>query len=398
MSIKDYLFRKASLMRIPLAGTFELSPVCNFSCRMCYVRKTAKQLEKEGHRLYSIEQWIKLANECKEAGMLYLLLTGGEPFLYPEFKILYEKLHSMGLLLSINTNASLIDDSIIEWLKDYAPANINVTLYGASEETYEKICGNGAAYKKVQENIRKLKDVGIFVSINASMIPENADDMEKIIHFGKKYDIPVRVGTYMFPPVRRESEESDSRFTPEEAGEMGVLKYYYELDEDGFREVGKKMLSTLKQEDEMENVWGYGPETMKCRAGRSTFWVSWEGKMSACGIMDFPIVQYPFENDFEKCWLNLTEAVRTKTVLKECAGCPKKEICHPCAAIISTETGDVNKKAPYLCEMSDASLNCWKRMLENGGVKSAKEEYISKEKNSPKKKTEEYNSLEENCD
>jgi MoaA/NifB/PqqE/SkfB family radical SAM enzyme len=124
----------------------------------------------------------------------------------------------------------------------------------------------------------------------------------------------------------------------------------------------------------VDSIWGYEQEKMKCRAGRSTFWVSWEGKMSACGIMDFPIVQYPFETDFATCWGKLTEAVRTKTVLKECVGCPKKEICHPCAAIVCTETGDVNKKAPYLCEMADASLACWKKMMKKGCVEDEKKE------------------------
>ena len=104
MTVKDYLFRKASQNRIPLGGTFELSPVCNFSCRMCYVRKTRKELDKEGKKERTAEEWIELGRKCRDAGMLYLLLTGGEPFLYPDFNYLYEILQDMGLVLSINTN------------------------------------------------------------------------------------------------------------------------------------------------------------------------------------------------------------------------------------------------------------------------------------------------------
>ena len=136
MSVRDYLFRKASLMKIPLAGTFELSPVCNFSCKMCYVRKTPAQLEKEGKQLYSVEKWIKLASECKDAGMLYLLLTGGEPFLYPEFRTLYETLHSMGLVLSINSNASMIDDETVAWLKPQRIQQSNRSDFEIEERRY----------------------------------------------------------------------------------------------------------------------------------------------------------------------------------------------------------------------------------------------------------------------
>lgn len=85
--------------------------------------------------------------------------------------------------------------------------------------------------------------------------------------------------------------------------------------------------------------------------------------MNPCGIMDFPVVKYPFEENFTDCWKDLTNQVRNCTVLKECQGCEKRELCHPCAAIIYTETGDVNEKAPYLCEMSDAIVETWEKML-----------------------------------
>lgn len=365
MSVKDYLFYKASINKIPLSGTFELSPVCNFECKMCYVRKKQKDLKDEGRKLHSANEWLELAEKCKDAGMLYLLLTGGEPFLYPEFKYLYEKLHEMGFIISINTNASMIDEKTVEWLKKYAPARLNITLYGASEETYEKICGKALAYPKVKKAILMLKDAGISMIINASMIPENANDMQEIIRFGKENKIIVRVGTYMFPPIRRKKENTDSRLTAKQAGYMNVIKQFYGLDQKIFVQEGKNALQTLQKMEKEMNGWGHDEgEQMQCRAGKSTFWISWEGKMTACGIMDFPVVKYPFQEDFIDCWNDLTQQVRTKTVLKECKQCSKKGICRPCVAIIHAETGDVNKKASYLCEMTDMTIECWKTMIE----------------------------------
>ena len=78
--VSDYLYRKASVNKIPLNGCFELSPVCNFSCRMCYVRKTVSQIHQEGREIIGWKQWLALAEECYKEGTLYLLLTGGEPF------------------------------------------------------------------------------------------------------------------------------------------------------------------------------------------------------------------------------------------------------------------------------------------------------------------------------
>ena len=79
--LTEKLYQKAAKEKIPLNGTFELSPVCNFACRMCYVRKTVKEVEAQSHRMLTLEQWISLAEQARKEGMLYLLLTGGEPLL-----------------------------------------------------------------------------------------------------------------------------------------------------------------------------------------------------------------------------------------------------------------------------------------------------------------------------
>lgn len=79
------LFQKSSIKKIPLSGTFELSPVCNFDCRMCYVRKSPEEVKCHNRKMLNLEQWKKIADQAENAGMLYLLLTGGEPFLWPDF-------------------------------------------------------------------------------------------------------------------------------------------------------------------------------------------------------------------------------------------------------------------------------------------------------------------------
>ena len=354
-NISDYLYRKASINKIPLNGTFELSPVCNFTCKMCYVRKTPVQLLEEGKSLIQWEQWLNLASQCRDEGMLYLLLTGGEPFLYPNFKELYSELHKMGFLISINTNGTLIDDNVIEWLKTVAPYRINITLYGTSRETYKKICGFEDGYDSAVKAILKLKEAGIKVVINASMIPENQDDLEEIIKFGQTHDIPTRIATYMFPPVRRDAEDSDSRFTPKEAADVFIRKQKCYLHGSEYYKMIENLINKLGEPVNLENeeIWGSNMEYMRCRAGRSTFWVSWEGRMTACGMLDFPLVEHPFEKRFHECWMNLTNTVCTTKVLKECNQCEKKEICNPCVAMLHSEHGDVNRKAQYMCEMTD---------------------------------------------
>lgn len=367
----ELLYAKASRNKIPLSGTFELSPICNFRCRMCYVRWTREQLEADGKGLIDWKDWLSLAKTCADSGMLYLLLTGGEPFLYPHFRELYEALHDAHILLSINTNGSLINEGTVEWLKKRSPTRVNITLYGASPETYGRVCGNPDGYARAVNAIRMLRQAGIPVVINASMIPENAGDLEDIVSFGKSLGINTRVCTYMFPPARREREEGDSRFTPEEAAAVALRRQRCQMSPDAYREQLTRNVEAIKKAEAAlsggnfaadavgDGDWGSadadpsGPvEHMNCRAGRCSFWVSWEGKMSACGMLPFPVETYPFRDPFSECWQTLTDAVRTSPVLDECRGCSKRDICHPCVAMLYAEQGDVNKKAPYLCRLA----------------------------------------------
>ena len=146
--LTEYLHRKASITKTPISGTFELSPLCNMDCKMCYI-KMSKEKQESIARLRTKEEWLNLAKEARNEGMLFLLLTGGEPFLVKNFKELYIELHKMGFCISINTNGTMIDEEVIEWLKKYPPMRINMTLYGASDETYERLCNNPKGFTQV---------------------------------------------------------------------------------------------------------------------------------------------------------------------------------------------------------------------------------------------------------
>ena len=349
MLISDHLFRKASLKQIPLSVSMELSPVCNFRCKMCYVRKTEEQIRAEGKTIANWERWLEIAKELREAGTLYLLLTGGEPFLYPNFRQLYEELHRMGFLIMINTNGTMITEETLLWLREMAPHRVNLTLYGGSPETYGRICGNPAGYDRAMFALKSLKEMGVPTVVNASMIPENAEDLEKIMAVGKGLGLNTRISTYMFPPVRREAEETDSRFTPREAAKIFLRKSLVQWGQERciqqFR-ARQEQIREASQED-----WGcHQEEFMRCRAGRSSFWISWDGTMSACGLMGFPKTYNAFEGSVLEKWKDLTAAVREAAVLQNCYGCELREICKPCAATVYAETGQTDGKAPYLCE------------------------------------------------
>lgn len=138
-TVERMLLEQAKRTRTPANGSIELLPLCNMNCDMCYVRLSREEMERQG-RLRTADEWLEIGRQMKEAGVLFLLLTGGEPFLYPDFKRLYLGLRKMGMIITINTNGTLIGEDLAEFLGKYKPRRVNVTLYGTDEEAYTNLC------------------------------------------------------------------------------------------------------------------------------------------------------------------------------------------------------------------------------------------------------------------
>lgn len=359
------LISKASALKVPISGTFELSPVCNFSCRMCYVRKSAKEVQNHTRPMVTKEQWLRFAREAREQGMLFLLLTGGEPLLWPDFWSLYEELSEMGFLISINTNGSLIDEEAIRRLKAHPPKRINLTLYGAGDESYEALCGVKGMFDRIHRTIQKLKEAGILVKLNCSLTPANQKDMEAIMTYAKEQDLVLEMASYMFPPVRRKETEmgDDYRFTPEEYGACHLQSYRLQNGEEQYRRLLEGILQRSAPPPGLgESCKDPADGKIRCRAGKASFWITWDGLMLPCGMMPRNGVDL-YEKDFPTAWnevVSATEKIRLSSV---CSTCKNRGLCHTCAAIAMAETGSTEKIPAYLCKAVEIYRQIAKREL-----------------------------------
>ena len=348
--VTDFLYRKASRLGLPFSGTFELTPLCNMNCKMCYVRLTENQQQRISP-LATAKQWLELGKTARDHGMLYLLLTGGEPFLHPEFPAILRGLHEMGLLVSVNTNATLIDESAISWLKKSPPVRVNVTLYGASDETYERLCGEPKGFTKAVRGIQLLHDAGIPVKINCSMTPDNVADFPQIAAFCKENHLVLQYNSYMFPPARKDENlvGRNFRFTPQDAAYYMALAELVTGGEDAF-------MSRNVPVPELTDDCGYLGEGIRCRAGRCSFWVTWDGRLLPCGMFVLPDCPNVFTEDFVAAWEQIKQRVEQIRLPAKCAGCELKDHCKACAAMVYTESGNFSDIPRYRCDMAHAFL------------------------------------------
>ena len=217
VAIKERLQRKAALAGLPISGTFELTPRCNLSCRMCYVRMTPEEMAAFGREL-TAQEWISLGEEATRAGMRFLLLTGGEPILRPDFTEIYSAMSQLGLSISINTNGTMMSQQVRQLLEKRPPSQLNITLYGPNEETYKALCGNPHAYAKTLDSIRWARDFGIFLNVNVTVTPWNVDRISELEALADREGLHLRLTYYNFPPTRRNTKTDFSRIAAEDVG------------------------------------------------------------------------------------------------------------------------------------------------------------------------------------
>ena len=363
LQIIEHMHRRAVAQGIPLSGTFELTPLCSMACKMCYVRMSPEELAATGKRLRTADEWLALAREAKEQGMLLLLLTGGEPFLYPEFRRLYTELRQMGFVISINSNATLITEETVAWLKENPPQRINITLYGASDATYARLCGHPTGFTQVTRAIGLLRDAGISVKLNCSVTPENVCDLEDIIAYSDEHKLVLQATSYMFPPLRRDAESvgRNARFAAEECARTEVKIRRLQYGAENLREYCKAIESHQPVDTPLcADCEGEG---LQCRAGKSAFWVTWDGRMTPCGMVNEPAV-FPFGQGFADAWQSLRAQTAALHLPPECASCDAKHYCHTCAAMCYTETGRYDCKPQYRCDLMRAVPAACRELLE----------------------------------
>ena len=348
-SIEKALNRKADENRIPLGGGFELLPFCNMNCNMCYVRNNEPSQWKN---VLSAEQWIEIAQKAQNAGTLYILLTGGEPLLHPQFREIYQSLANMGFILTVNTNGTLIDESWADFFAETPCRRLNVTLYGASNETYARLCHNPKGFDQTVTALKLLKERGCRVRINVTLVKENRDDLEQIVALSRSLDIPFVPTAYMFPPTRKEQRHFyESRMSPAEAAESRLAATFYRNPDIDPAEQARALIDTITGPRGVM-VRNYG---FSCKATLSEYWVNWKGELSPCGMIPTPRENL-LKTDFLKAWQRIGNICDSEKTCVTCRTCAKKMFCQSCAAACLSETGTFSGRPEYLCQVTDEML------------------------------------------
>ena len=329
------VWEKAFTDAIPISGTFELTPRCNFNCRMCYVHLRPEQIPKLGREM-SAADWIRTAEEAKEAGTAWLCVTGGEPLVHPEFRTIWRELTQMGFFITLQTNASLIDDDMAEFLEQYPPRAAKVTLYGSNDEVYEQVCRVKNGFTRADAGIRRLRELEIPVQLVSTVIRQNLDDVKKMAFYAWIHKLPWMATGGIKPSIRG----ADS-----EAREVRVQE---KLDE--------RLKAEIKWRLNGHPVDVNRKPCTYCKDYRLGYWVTWNGMMRFCSFMDRPNISV-ISKGFSLAWNELIDYEASLRWPKECYTCEANKICAKCSGILNAEIGNPEKTNTNFCKKYKEVIN-----------------------------------------
>lgn len=338
--------------RIPMDGTFELTVRCNLKCKMCLFRHDDSENEEIIKNERTAEEWIDMARQVAEAGTFNLLITGGEPMLRKDFCEIYEGIYKQGFMLTLYTNATLVTPKVMETLRKYPPHRIGVTIYGASEETYEKVCGNGKAFNRAIEGMKLLSSLPSILEFRTTIIKDNYHDIdaiEEIVHREFGEDKTLTQTRMVNKAVRGACADVEScRLSPQENVKLyfrrGINKMQNSVGKDKFD------INKIKFEIEKQEINNSKPRItlFGCNAGMKSYTISWDGKLLGCQMLG-KFYTKPFEKNFTFAWGEYPKNVNIDKLNDKCIKCKNSELCGSCYASRYAETGSLVGVPKYAC-------------------------------------------------
>ena len=336
-----YLDAKAREKGVPICGQFELTPLCNFNCRMCYVHLNADQLAN--HEVMTAAEWKNLMHQAWEAGMIHVTLTGGECLTYPGFDDLFLYLHGLGCDVSILTNGYLLDDERIEFFRSHMPAMIQVTLYGWNDDVYERVTGR-RVFSTVIGNVRKAIEAGLPVSISITPCSYLGEDVLETVRVARSLTSAVTINSGIFTP-RKETGRSQQRDESDVDLYIRIYKLINEIDGLEMKEIDPDKLPPIGGNSHECDGCG-----LRCGGGRSGFVMNWKGTLTTCNRLD-QISAYPLQDGFKEAWTELNRQANSWPRVPECEGCAYREVCNSCAANM-LQYAEPGKQPIELCKLT----------------------------------------------
>lgn len=345
-------------VRHPVNATLELTLRCNLKCKMCMFRHADDENARLASEELSASRWADLARQMFEAGTLNILITGGEPLLRKDYCEIYSSIYRLGFIVTLYTNATLVTEEIMQTLRQYPPHKIGITLYGASNETYEKLCGCADGFDRAVAGARALATLPSVLEFRTTLVQDNYEDLATLEAFVKQeFDKTISHSAAVFQSVRGGCmSAAECRLTPEQTVDLTVHRTLDRIRQllNPEQRQHIRLYMADPQPECSNKVAGFS--LLGCNAGMHDVTVTYDGKLLGCQMLgDFRTDAV--ELGFTEAWKQWPYRVRLPQVNGECAACSHIDSCAICPAVRMAECGDLAGRPDYICQQTKLLTN-----------------------------------------
>lgn len=343
--INDFVDRYYEDIRAPFTAGFELTAKCNLNCVHCYAKCD------RGHKDFTTDEFKHLFDQLIDRGLMETYFTGGEIFTRSDFDELYVYAKRKGIILVLLSNITLLNQHHIDLFTEYPVENISTTMYGYSEETYERVTGVKGSYKMFMNALELIRKNGLPYELKFVTLDENKEDLYKVREFGRQLGVEMVVSTGIHPSSDGGMTPMDSRLTPEKAFE-------FDWKDPGrrafWRDVAKKILT-----GEMELIPGRAKARFAegylypCSIANQHVFITSDFHLQGCVRSSFK--KYNLRTgSFDEGWKFLqTEFLDKKSSVNfPCRTCNDIRFCEQCTANFAQVNGDEEKPDDFYCKVA----------------------------------------------
>jgi MoaA/NifB/PqqE/SkfB family radical SAM enzyme len=339
------VFERACKARVPLRGAFDLTYRCNFRCLHCYVGHLVGQPASVNGEL-ATEEVTSLLGAAADAGCLMMLLSGGEPLLRPDFLEIYAAAKRLGLIVTVFTNASLVSERHVQVFGDLPPHAVEVSVYGATQATYEGVTGVLGSFQRAQRGIHLLLEGGVNVVLKTMILQENAGEVAAIERWAEDLGVSFRL---------------DPVITPRLDGDLGPLQQRVEPEAAVALEMAepkrRKAVASLVERERSDGGIRTPPaeRVFRCGAGLASFHIDPSGCLHPC-LMTQGITFDARTMGFVPAWKAVASAVDAAVWegIGGCAECSKSLLCGYCPGLFELEKTTAARPPDYLCRLGES--------------------------------------------
>ena len=322
--------------RLPYSVLFELTARCNMNCVHCYLQNVHDTKE------LSYDKIIEIIDILYEKGIVFLTFTGGEILLRKDFVDIYLYAKKKGFLVELFTNGYLFDDKIIDALAEYPPLLVDISLYGASENTYRKVTGLQNAFARVIQNCKKLKKAGIRVSLKSPIIDLTYPEIKDMQMLADKLQIPFVYTFEICNTIDRQDMPKMHQISLNKALEYEFANHYKQIQTEG-----RKSKSNY---DEIINELRTNEKEYSCNVAVNSFVVDYNGKMCPCMKLRHRGIKLE-KNNYEKIWSDFKKySAQIATMDYKCKGCEALYYCDVCPAEMDFLYNDPEYRPENACK------------------------------------------------